>query len=67
MPGHDDTLGPPEGSAGDDGVAVADNLEMGQTAERSLDGIGQRAFITAHRFDVAHSGSKGDDVEGEVQ
>ncbi len=40
--------------AGDHRVAVPDDLEMREAAERLLDRIRQRSLVAGHRLDVAH-------------
>ena len=65
--GEHHALVTPEVGAGHDGVADAGHLEVREVAQRGLHGIRQRAFVEAHRLDVAHRGGERGDVGGEVE
>ena len=60
----------PEVRAGDDGVAVADDLEVRQRRERRLDRVGERPLVAGDRLDVAELTGQvdggGAEVEGHV-
>ena len=60
MAGDDDSLGPTEVSAGDDGVAVANNFEVIEATQGCLNRIGQLGFIARNRLDVADGSSQFD-------
>ena len=57
----------PEVRAGDDRVAVADDLEMVEAAERRLDVVGEPLLVARHRLDVAELAGEVDGRSAEVE
>nr|BFE69728.1 hypothetical protein GCM10020092_030290 [Actinoplanes digitatis] len=67
MVGEHDPPGPPELGPCDDGVAVAQHLEVAELAQRGLDGVRDRGLIPAHRGDVTERAGEGDDIIVQVK
>jgi hypothetical protein len=67
MPGDHHPLAPALRCARDHRVAVAFDGQVGQGAQRLLDGVGERLLVAAHRFDVDDRRGEGGDVLGQIK
>ncbi len=67
VPGQDDPLRPAQVCAGDDGVAVADQLQLRDGAQGRLHGVGQLRLVPGHAVDVDDGGGQQGNVLAEVQ
>ena len=65
--GEHHALGAAERRAGEHGVAVAQDLQVRQPAQRRLDGVRERALAPAHRLEVADRPGQLHDIRGEVE
>lgn len=52
MAGENDALGAAEVGARDDGVAIANNLEVLARTKRRLDPVGKESFVTRNRLGI---------------
>ena len=66
-PARIDALGPAEVGAGDDRIAVADQLQLRKPAEGMLHGVGQRPFVAGDAVDVDQGGRQQGHVLAQVK
>ena len=67
MPGEQHPALAVQVRAGEDGVAVAAHLEMGQRAESGLHGVGEHPLVAGDTGHVDERGGERDGVGGEVE
>jgi hypothetical protein len=53
VPGDDYAVGATQVGAGDNGIGISDDLEMGCRAKRLLNCVGKSLFVARNRFDIA--------------